>query len=469
MRPFFPSAAAPVLATALLFAAATAAALDAGLPPPRPHTSVQQPRQRTLTEVEAVPERMLACPVCGTEVRAPDADLMVRRPANLSENAPAPKWEMHAADRDADRAPYPTPQFLSYQADIVLCPDCGYANAFDAFARPVSPEAAQWVRASLTPELRAAERALVGSRAATMTDEELVAFFNHQELLPDTLRTEHYRTWLAAVHAPPARQAQAAMLAAWAARRDVAAAPKAALFAGRAAALAEELRGAQRARPGLPGDIDAVLARLRRLRQRSKNTLPGAEDMTLRVLLAGLYVRLGFPGEAEVIYENLFTELRERFLRHEQDPIWPATTPRASVAARLNELELLRADAEKEMFVKAELVRRERALLLAAADHLRDAFRQGAFDGDRDEALFQAYLTGEFLRRAGDLPLAAEWFNNLLALVPEGTELAKAAKNQLEYVGEVAGDKVNLLSALGKDGGLFAKLRDIARSAEHAQ
>lgn len=460
----FRRSAALVLALALLVPGHSGA-LEAGVFSLRPGERGPRPRQRTLAEVEKIPEKILACPVCGTDVAAPVADLMVRRPPSLGENDPTPKWRMFANDYDADLCPYPEKGFLSWQADIVLCPDCGYANAFDAFPLPVPAEAAAWVEANLKPELRTAQRALVGKRADAMTEEELIAFFNRQDVLPDAIRTEHYRTYLAAVHAPALEQAEAAWLAAWAARRETVAAPKSELFAKRAAAFAVAMEKIRRNRPGLPGDIDAVRSHTRRLRQ-GKTGLPDADNMTGRVILAGFYVRLGFLDDAEQIYENLFVELRERFLRNDQDPLWAATSTRAPVSQRLNELELLRADAEKEIFIKAELVRRERGLLFAAADRIRDAFRNGDLDGKKDEALFHAYLVGEFLRRGGDLPLASEWFKNLLNIAGAETPLAQAATTQLRFVGEEAGDKVNLLSALGKDGELFAKLREICRGRE---
>ncbi len=461
MRPFLRHCAL-LLLLAFPSAAPAGEAQDAGALPLRPGERVPPPRQRTLREVETVPEATLACPVCGTRVTVPRADLLMRRPHDLPEDAPAPEWRMHWTTRDADLAPYPPPDVLAYDADIVLCPNCGYADRADEFSLPVPPGAAQWIRASLTPELRAAERALVGRRSDVMTDEEVAAFFNRQELLPDTVRTEHYRTYLAAVHAPALRQAEASWRAAWAARRTVAALPESALLAERAVAFREAARKIRRTRAGLPGEIDAIRSHMARLRQ-GKTGLPDADNMAGRLLLAGDYVRLGFLAEAEAIYETLFAELRERYLRHEQDPLWPATTPKAPVSQRLNELEALRADAEREVFVRAELIRRERALLLAAANHIRDALRAGDLDASPEDALFYAYLTGEFLRRAGDLPLAAEWFKNLLNLAEEGAPLSRAASMQLRYVGEEAGDRVNLLSALGKDGELFAKLRDICR------
>ncbi len=463
MRPFFRIGAAALFLAALFVLSAPAGEpVEAGALPLRPGERVPPPRQRALRDVESIPGQLLACPVCGREVSVPLADLLVRRPPGLAEDEPAPKWRMLWASRDADLAPYPPEGFLAYEADIVLCPNCGYANTVDEFPLPVPPDAARWVRASLTPELRAAERALVGRRSEVMTDEELIVFFNRQELLPDTLRTEHWRTYLAAVRAPALRRAEAAWRAAWAARREAASPPRSALLAERAAAFLESLEKIRRSRPGLPGEIDAVRERLRRLRQ-GKTGLPDADNMAGRVLLAGQYARLGFLNDAEAIYENLFSELRERFLRHEQDPLWPATTQGAPVGQRLNELEALRSDGEKEIFVKAELVRRERALLREAADRVRDALRAGDLDGRREDALFYAYLVGEFLRRAGDLPLAAEWFENLRNLAEPGSPLSRAAEMQLRYVGEEAGDRVNLLSALGKDAELFAKLREISR------
>lgn len=426
----------------------------------RPGEAWPPPLQRGLDEIHELPTEDRACPVCHYTVKVPLVDALMRRPPNRSrDDLP---WQMHFAYRDDDLCPYPGRGKIAWQADIVVCPSCGHTDMNDTFAEPLPDDGAKWVTANLTPTLRDAQRALLGKRAAEMQGEEIVDFFNRQDATPDTLRTEFYRTCLAALHAPPLDQARAAWLAGWAARREVAGPPKGEFLAKHYQAAQAELALPRPRGPGLHGEIDALRSMLRR---GGKQKPPPAQEMVGRLLLAGMWDRLGFLEEAEAILQKLYHEFRERFLRHDQDPLWGATSPRAPQTQRLNELEALRADAEAEIFMRMESVRRERALMQDAAGHLRDAIQTGAFDASPDAALFHAYLLGEFLRRAGDLPLASEWFKNLLLLADAESPVAKAAARQLRYVDEEAGDKVNLLSALGRDGILFEKLREICTKA----
>ena len=92
---------------------------------------------------------------------------------------------------------------------------------------------------------------------------------------------------------------------------------------------------------------------------------------------------------------------------------------------------------------------------------IRQGFLAEECDGDRETADFFAYLAGEFLRRIGNLPLAAEWLKNLAVLIPDDSPLGRAVANRLEVVRKQAGEGINLLAALGRDGDVFMKLREI--------
>lgn len=445
------------LAALLVAFPVSLSAVDAGSQPLFPGETLPQPRQRGLDEIQAIPVRNGPCPVCGFMVEIPLVDLLMRNPAG---NGAAPAWRMHAERRDADLCPYPGAEKVGFQADIVICPSCGYANESDRWEAPVPAGAKEWVIASLRPVIREAQIRLLGARGMEMDDREIISFFNRQEDIPDTVRTEHYRTYLQAVHAPALDRARASWLAAWAARREAAGPPRAAVFEKRAAAHWQQAMEREKEGAGLRAGIDFLQARQRKARQ-GKSGLPDAEDMALRIILAGMWDRLGFLDEAEKILLELYQECRERFLRTDQDPLWSATNARASRTHRLNELETLRSDAEADVLVRMDLVRRERELLNAAAQCLRDALRAGELDSQPDKALFYSYMIAEFLRRAGNLPLAAEWYKELLRLAAQDSPIAHAAAKQLDYVGEEAGERVNLLSALGQDGDLFEKLRSI--------
>lgn len=420
--------------------------------------------QRGLDEIQEMPLREVPCPVCAFAVSVPQVDSLMLKRRGASEGAL--EWRMDAERRDSDFCPYPGPGKVYWQADVVICPSCGYAAGADVFPEPVSEEAAGWVVANLRPALREAQAELLGWRRDEMTEAEVATFFNRQSEIPDPVRLEHWATFLAGVHAPLLERARACWLSAWAFRRRLADAPKSEVFARHVGPLRGELaQAADGAGSGVHGEAEALRSLLRRKR-RGESGLPGAVDMTGRLLLAGVLDRYGFLEESEELLRGLHEECRERFLRPEQDPLWTETSGRASVTHRLNELELLRTDAEMEVLMCLELVRGERGRLLAAANHIREAIEAGEFAGRPAEVLVYSYLVGEFLRRGGNLPLAAEWLKFLLSVGGADGPLGELAAAQLECVGEEAGDRVNLLSALGRDGGLFALVREICRVPE---
>ncbi len=469
-----------LLSAAIIFLTllANSPALEAGSLQLSPETSQPQPLQRSLDEIHELPTASADCPVCKTPVNYPLVNRLMRKSAAYSgplDNWQAwlkwrqnpltripstPKWRLQASQRDADTCPYPAPNLLDYQADLVTCPACGYTRENEHFAEAVTDNAAQWTRANLQPSLRQSQIRLLGKRAAEMPENEIVAFFNSQDLIPDTVRTEHHRTFLAATHAPALARAKANLLAAWAIRRYLATPPKGPVFAKNVQPILTELAKYRKTEPDTQADIAQLRIYLRRTRQ-GREGLPGAADMAGRILQAGLADRVGNWQEAEKILQTLLEECRERFLHPDQDPLWNQTSTRATRSHRLGELESIRQDCEREVNVRLDMLRREREILLAAAGCLKDALRHGELDGQPDAALFHAYQTAEALRRAGNLPLAAEWFKNILNLAPPDSDLAQAATLQLEAAASDAGDKINLLSAFGQDGDLFAILRRI--------
>lgn len=449
------------LLSLLLCVPGSALAAEAGALLLPPGESGPEPRQRGLNEIDDLPVRDAACPACSFAVAVPEVNKLMRRAPGAAE-ADAPKWRLHAQSRDADLCPYPGRGKVSFQADLVICPSCGYAARADAFADPVSAETAAWVAATLRPNLRAALSALLGRRAGEMSEDEVTAFFNRQSEIPDILRTEHARIRSLAARVPKKDQAEATWRAAWAMRRELVRPPRGDFLSKRAAGAESELAKVKRRKPGLAGDIEGVKHLMGRTRS-GKDRLPAADRYAARLLLAGMYSREGRFQEAEKELMALQQLCRERFLRADQDPLWPATSSRASREYRLAELETMRTEAEREVAVRLELLKGEQALLEQAATLLREALAAGEFDGDAESALFHSYLVGEFLRRTGHFPLAAEWFKNLINLAPEDAAVGQAARAQLELLREQAGDQVNLLSALGQDGELFAKLREICK------
>lgn len=460
------------LLCAIVLIRSGASALDAGAFPfdlgsfPFEEFGLGSSEQRGLDEISELPRRQDVCPVCGFLVDVPLVDSLMR--VSSGENG-SKSWRMDAAFRDSDFCPYPAPNKVFWQADVIICPNCGYAAEAIRFSESVSKEASDWVLANLQPELREAQAELLGWRRGEMTDKEVAVFFNRQSEIPDAIRLEHWLTCLDGMHASRLKRARGCWESAWGFRRRLVDKPKSEIFVRHEIELHTELSRAKRVDGGLRGEVEAVREVLKRKRQkRERGQLPGGFDMTGRLYLAGLLDRRGFLDEAEKVLLELYSECRERFLRPEQDPLWVETSTRASRTHRLNELELMRSDAEKEVFMHLELVRGERSRLQAAAELIRQHIAEGGLNEGPGVALLSGYLVGEFLRRTGNLPLATEWFTSVVNLGGIGEDLRGLIGEQLALIEEEAGGKVNLLSALGRDGGLLARLREIWNKGSEA-
>ncbi len=459
-----------LLPALLLVLARAVFGLDVGTLPLNPDEVWPHPGQRGLEQIESIPTRVLPCPVCGYEVEMLDADKLMRRPAGGGEPVP---WRMHAESRDADLSPHPGKGKIHIQADITVCPSCGFAGRATDYQATVPAVVATWVGNTLRPNIRQVQTALLGARAKDMSERQIVDFFNRQLDIPDTVRTEHYRVYLQAVNAPALAQAEAAWLAAWAARREYSGKPKGAFLARHDKDLLDAVQKERARRP--ERNEEEALVFLMGKNRSGDNRLPHYGDIVAaRLRLAALQARKGFYQPANQTLREMAGAAAERFLRTDQDPFWNSTSSRASRTARLVELEAIRRDVEAEVVTRLELMQEEQVHLEQAAECLRQAILGGELDGNPKRALFDAYLVGEFSRRRGDFPLAAEWFKNLMLLAEPNTPVRQAAENQLHLLTEQAGESVNLLAALGQDGEVFAKLRAIvaepvAASVEQAR
>lgn len=445
------------LAAACLAGRCALFAADAGSLPLRPGEAFPQPAQRSLDEIESVPERDLACPACSFEVRVPEVATLMRGGG---------EWRLHAASRDADLCPHPGPGKIAYRADIVVCPSCGYASPRSDFPRRLTPLTVDWVHAVLRPNIRAAQTALLGQRGGDMSEEEVVAFFNRQSEIPDVVRTEHLRILLLGLPVDNRERAEAAWEAAFAIRRELASPPKGRRLSGRIAAVRAAMERIKPRESGINGEIE-ILNRLTGTIRSERERLPLAADrIVVGLLLAGRENRLGLSQDAEARLDGLLQQSRERYARPEQDPLWRTIPARLPREERMHELENFRGEIEREVVLRLELIRLERTNLTAAADLVRDALMENEFAGQANQALFHGYLIGEFLRRLDNLPLASEWFRHIRDLAPLDSPLRQAASLQLEMTHQQAGNRVNLLSAVGQDGQYLAKLREIVNEAD---
>ncbi|MCL2000904.1 MAG: DUF2225 domain-containing protein, partial [Planctomycetes bacterium] len=225
-------------AATAFFLALLAAPVVAGEQPflsPRPGAAAPEPGQRGLDEIRELPTREAACPACGLLVVIPEVDRLMRR-APREDDQPL-KWRMHAESRDADFCPHPGRNKVSFQADVVICPSCGFATRTEEFALALPNDAIAWILITLKPNLRDAQVRLLGARAAEMPEEDIVHFFNRQQEIPDIIRLEHLRVYRMAARRPKLEQAEATWLAAWAIRREIAFPPRGDFLSRRVAAV----------------------------------------------------------------------------------------------------------------------------------------------------------------------------------------------------------------------------------------
>lgn len=428
-----------------------------------PGQAFPPPRQLGLDRIESLPMHDKTCPACGFVVSVPDMDKLLQ--IEINHNLPADaKWTMHAVEYDSDLCPYPGKGKVSFQADIVICPSCGYAEKNTAFAAPLDNDTAAWARDTLRSSLRPFQLRLLGQRGGEMKDDEIAAFYNVQEEISDLIRTEHYRIVQAAKDAPALVRAEAAWRVAWSCRKEFAAPSRGDFLAKRDDNIEARLEKATKAPGGIKERTAALGDLLTRRDKAGYQLLNAPERYAGAILLAGLLNRQGRRQDAESVLSRTYVAARERYSREEQDPLWASTSGKGIPRnARPQILENARAEIEQEVSARLSLLANEREYLYEALLLIEEALLGGAIQG-RDQALFHAYLIGEFHRRHGNLPLAAVWFKEISNIADAESSYAKAAVRQYDEVVEQAGDNVNLLSAIGHDGELIEKLREICKT-----
>ncbi len=312
--------------------------------------------------------------------------------------------------------------------------------------------------------MRAFQMRLLGQRGGEMKDDEIATFYNAQIEIPDLIRMEHYRIVQAAKNAPALTRAEAAWRAAWSCRKEFAAAPRGDFLATRVGNVEFKLEKATKAPAGVKERIAALRDLLTKRDKAGYQLLNAPERYVGALLLAGLLNRQGRSQEAESVLSRTFVAARERYSKEEQDPLWSSTSGKGIPrSARPQLLENARTEIEQEISARLSLLASEREYLYEALLFVEEALLAGAIQG-RDQALFYSYLIGEFHRRHGNLPLAAVWFKEVSNLADPESSYAQAAQLQYEVVVEQAADNVNLLSAIGHDGELIEKLREICKT-----
>ncbi len=421
-----------------------------------------QPRQLGLDDIDALPEHETTCPVCGYAVLVPEIDKLIYGydPGGAGETAPV--WQMHAESVDSDLCPHPGKGKVAFQADVVVCPSCGYAAKAKEFGQPLDPELRQWVVETLKPGIQALQIRLLGERGRQMSEEERIAFFNHQNEVPDLIRLEHARSILAAKRAAKLARAETAWRAAWSCRRTLNSLPSGQFLAAKGAGAVPKLEKRLKPQDSVKEKIAALIALQGKTRS-GKMRLTPVERIYASLLLAGAYDRRGFHDQALDELTRFLDQSRERYAKPERDPLYAATAGVVAKKDRPRYLENARLEIEQEIASRIAILASEQEYLGEAADFLKEALLDNEIT-DPDLALFFGYLISDLQRRRGELALAMEWFKAVAALAAQGSALQQAATDLMETTAVQAGDSVNLLSAIGHDGVYIEKLREICKN-----
>ena len=410
-----------------------------GFMPPLPRRERPKPRFKKFEEVQEdivqLPAQLVNCPVC----RHPIKMVLLTRPGPDGKGrVPASDWTLTSDDYDADLCPHPVGR-IRFNADIPFCPRCGFAAFQSDFiewlkpGRPFPPEAAVWIRETLEPVVRTVEFALVGrnttesGEAPEQLVERLMTVFVEQEVAPDELRCESARSVYERLGAPAWLRAKIAWFAAWSHRRALVNTPDVPYILKNVQRVQRELgvtrtEGFALTRIDMEPEkqIEKLLAFLQPPQadpQSGDSRQPdpksrGAEGdrVYARLLLAGLYNRLGYQDWANHVFQAIEADLRLEYPDAMADPLWHDSNPEESDQNRRRETQVRRT-------AMLDFTLRSRQHLAREAELLREAgilIRQGLDDGTYAELpgrqiASHMYLSGEFARRTGEYARAWVW------------------------------------------------------------
>jgi len=406
------NATAAIAAVLLLSAAATAA--EPPPPPTLPTDGYRIVSQDEVGELIYVPVRPYPCPLCSFMASVPEPWLLSGEGVAIAGG----RWGLQSSDWDSDTCPHPAGARIKFQADITVCPKCGFAAYTEDFMQPQPPEVKRWVDETVTPSFRIILRRLMGEPTEPaapsgknvrpvagkgtperLTDEQLANFFVKPESIPDIVRCELARVYYETHGKDPLQTAKITWTTAWAYRRSM----SGPLDGRHLGTITQKIIQSLNRRTGFLPDFsldpnEPVKKWIHTLHEMQERNRSSFERLALSLLMAGGYARLGYGEWAMASLQNVVDGAT-----HQSSTFASAVridaTPEERNAEIRNRQALLIYHAE----VGLQQIATERQLLHLASERLLAIARGGDHDVQR------LYLIGEFARRAGNYPRAALW------------------------------------------------------------
>lgn len=348
-------------------------------------------------------------------------------------------------ESDADMCPHPTGRVRFY-SNILICPSCGFAAHQKTFQEKQSQEIRTWVLAELQPQIRNVQRAKVGLAAKNPTEAQLIAAFDKQENIPDTVRTIHaYKYYVQRGDLNEAVLARSAWTAAWACRREVSS-PIYGLFV--ADSVHRILAEMKKLGAGEKDPLEDRIRALQRIYERKDlRTADGSlqwthfDRMVMCMIQAGYYNRLGLNTYALQLLQRIVDDSRNKVAPDmAQDPYFASTESSQPVELREREAIARRNLLYTEAFSRIHLIHKEMEYMAYATRLIQAALVKKLYP--LEEAPSYIYLVGEFERRQENLSRALLWLTYAKALIDEKTLRAEVmAPNQIELMNRYVRDR----------------------------
>lgn len=392
-------------------------------------------------------------------------------------NCPISGWKvkmpmegMRWTDIDTDLCPYPNGK-IRYTSEITICPLSGFSAFQQDFRSPQPQEIKDWVAKNLTPGMEEALRARLGPQLKA-TKDQLLALFENQEEIPDTLRcTNAYQYYLKRMQDKdpavlPSGLARVAWLAAWANRREIS-------NPIQSGPLMEGVRKISSMIKKNTLDATDLEEAVRLLTEfyNDKERFDICERQILRIAQAGYYNRLGLNYWAQVVMQQAKAEAEKKYPDAASDP-WLKIKEIQTMpdAARLDHIKGLRTSIINETNLRLNCLNQERIYLGYAAELIILALRNNEYEAQEIPSF--TYMAGEFFRRQEFLSRSLLWLDATRQMLGDVARIQHLSPQQIDLLKRYVTDRKITPPAAPQakdDWALLQKLAGKVRAAQAAK
>ncbi len=355
------------------------------------------------------------CSVCGHKVNMPTKD---RKYQNV----------------DSDLCPHNSGN-VRFISSITICPNCGF-SAFQAdFRKPQADYIKEWVKANLQPSMDETLHKLLGQKTK-ITHEKLMALFEKQSDIPDTLRTMNAYSYykLRMDHKDPevnaAGVARVAWMTAWSFRRTVCEPVQ----SGPLLFYVRKINHSLKAAGIADDDVEGSIKLLTQLFQDTEK-FDDIGRQVLRIIQAGYYNRFGLNSWAHMVLLQANTAAMKKYQEPAMDPWFSSKSlEKIPPEQRIKTLSEMRFALSHETKRRDESLRNELDFLGFSVLLIEDGLRKGQYE-DKDIPAF-TYIIGEFERRR-------EMYSRSLMWLDATRQMIKGENP--EFVQHYAGVQIDIL------------------------